>query len=225
MPSIENACSGTTEKPVTRSKLSRIRLYSEYFDSPAWRSSCPTTTSVGLLRELVGQRRDEGVHLVALVDQLHHVAAVGAHHAALVGHHDAREAAAQPVHRARGPAAPGRVVAVAADRADVVVALVHRGQQQVDVFGRVLQVGVERDDALAAAMLEAGQDGAVLAEVAVEQDHPRDIGPALELLGQQRRRAVAAAVVDEDDFVGDPQRIERRDRAAQRARASPASSL
>jgi hypothetical protein len=48
MPIIEKNCSGTSEKPVTRSKFRRIRLYSEYFDSPAERSSCSTTISVGL---------------------------------------------------------------------------------------------------------------------------------------------------------------------------------
>ena len=52
MPSIENSCSGTSEKLVIRSKFRRIRLYSEYFDSPAARSSCPTTTSAGLRAKL-----------------------------------------------------------------------------------------------------------------------------------------------------------------------------
>ena len=47
MPKSENSCSGTSEKPVTRSKLRRIRRYSEYFDSPAARSSCATSISVG----------------------------------------------------------------------------------------------------------------------------------------------------------------------------------
>ena len=39
IPIAENHCSGTTEKPVTRSKFKRTSLYSEYFDSPARRSS------------------------------------------------------------------------------------------------------------------------------------------------------------------------------------------
>lgn len=46
-PMNDSHCSGTTEKPVTRSKFSRIRLYSEYFDWPAKRSSCATSISVG----------------------------------------------------------------------------------------------------------------------------------------------------------------------------------
>ena len=52
MPSSENICSGTSEKPVIRSKFRRMRLYSEYFDSPAARSSCSTTISVGLRANL-----------------------------------------------------------------------------------------------------------------------------------------------------------------------------
>jgi len=44
----ENHCRGTIEKPVTRSKLRRIRPYSEYFDSPACRDSCATSISVGV---------------------------------------------------------------------------------------------------------------------------------------------------------------------------------
>ena len=49
MPNIENSCNGTIEKPVTRSKLRRISRYNEYFDSPAARASCATSTSVGWL--------------------------------------------------------------------------------------------------------------------------------------------------------------------------------
>ena len=46
---MENSCSGTTEKPVIRSKFRRIRLYSEYFDCPAWRSSWAIGTSIGFI--------------------------------------------------------------------------------------------------------------------------------------------------------------------------------
>jgi hypothetical protein len=47
VPIAENHCSGTIEKPVTRSKFRRISWYSEYFDSPAWRCSWPTSISTG----------------------------------------------------------------------------------------------------------------------------------------------------------------------------------
>ncbi len=48
-------------------------------------------------------------------------------------------------------APPPRVLARAAHAADVIVAGVHRGEQLADLLGRILQVGVERHDALAAA--------------------------------------------------------------------------
>ena len=72
-----------------------------------------------------------------------------------------------------------------------------------------MQVGIEGDNRLAADFAEAGHDRHVLAEVAVEQNHARDVGPALELFAQHRSGAVVAAVVDEDDFVAALERVER----------------
>ena len=99
-------------------------------------------------------------------------------------------------------AAERRVLALLARGPDVIVAPLHGREEVADFLGRILQIGVERDDAAAAAMLEAGHDRHVLAEIAAEQDHARDLGPALELLAQQSR-AVCAAIVDEYDFVAD----------------------
>ena len=48
MPNSENNCSGAMENPVIKSKLRRIKLYNEYFDSPAARSACATSISTGL---------------------------------------------------------------------------------------------------------------------------------------------------------------------------------
>ena len=48
-PITEKACSGASEKPVTRSKFSRTSLYSEYLVAPAVRISCATSISAGLL--------------------------------------------------------------------------------------------------------------------------------------------------------------------------------
>jgi hypothetical protein len=44
--------------------------------------------------------------------------------------------------------------------------------------------------------------------VGIEEDHAGHVGAALELLAQQRRGTVAAAIVDEDHFVAQAQRIE-----------------
>ena len=49
MPTMEKSCNGTTEKPVIKSKFRRIRLYKEYFDSPACRSSWAIGTSMGFI--------------------------------------------------------------------------------------------------------------------------------------------------------------------------------
>jgi hypothetical protein len=79
----------------------------------------------------------------------------------------------------------------------------------VDLFRRVLQVGVEGDDDVAAGLFEAGQDRHVLAVVAVEEHHAGHVRTLAVLLGQDRHRVVAAAVVDEDDFVGQAQLVHR----------------
>ena len=87
----------------------------------------------------------------------------------------------------RGGAPKPAVAPAPADGPDVVVAFVHFRQQACDLLGRVLQIRVEGDDARAAGVRQPRHDGHVLAEVAVEQDHPRDVGAALELFAQQRR--------------------------------------
>ena len=148
-------------------------------------------------RKGVGQCRDEGVHLLATVDRVDDAPVIGAEHAALIGHLDMGDALAQSVHRARGDMPPPAIAALLAYRADVIVAFVHLRQQQADVLGQVLQIGVQRDDALPPAMLESRHDCHVLAEIAIEQNHPRHIGTLLELLAQDRGRSVAAAVIDE----------------------------
>ena len=65
------------------------------------------------------------------------------------------------------------------------------GQQLRDLLRRVLEVGVQRHHDLAARHFEAGEDGGVLAVVAVERDHraPADRGAAM--LAQDLERAVA----------------------------------
>jgi hypothetical protein len=112
--------------------------------------------------------------------------------------------------RARGHSPPARILARAAHATDVVVACVHRFEQPADFLRRILQVGVQRHHAFAAHPLESGDDRHVLAVIGVEQHDPRHVRPRQELVFQQRCRAIAAAVVDEDHFVTDMQRVERR---------------
>ena len=63
----------------------------------------------------------------------------------------------------------------------------------------MLEIAVDRDDGLAGRVREAGRQRDVLAEVAREAD---DLDPRIlrGRRGEHAERAVAAAVVDEDDL-------------------------
>jgi hypothetical protein len=56
------------------------------------------------------------------------------------------------------------------------VAFAHLGDQLADFLRRILQVGVQGDDNVAAAVLEARHDGHVLAGVGGKQDDAGDVG-------------------------------------------------
>ena len=87
-----------------------------------------------------------------------------------------------------------------APSADHVVALVDRGEQARNFFGRILQVGVERHHDLAAALAKAGEYRGVLAEVARQFDHAHRAVCARGYLAQEVERLVGRAVVDEQHF-------------------------
>jgi len=182
------------EKPVIKSKLSWISLYSVLgFASEAFfvgdfylgRPVC----------ERIRERWNIGGRIARAVDGGNDIAAIGAQHAALVCHLDAGNAFAQPVHRARGIATKGAVLSHPADGSHVVVALVHLFEQIANLFRRILQVCVEGDNARTSAMLEASHDRHVLAVIAVEQNHPGDVRPPLELLAQDGGRPVTRTIV------------------------------
>ncbi len=145
----------------------------------------------------------------AAIDQFDHLARVRAEHAAVVRHLDARDRDRHAIHEPRCAAAEERVLPLLPHAANDIEAFVHLGQELADLLGRILQVGVERDDHVALDHGESGEDGRVLAEVAREfHDHdairvPRGLG------SQQVDRFVAAAVVHEDDLVGAAERVER----------------
>src|SRR5438477_9058747 len=158
----------------------------------------------------VSERRDKCADLARGGDGADDVAAVRAQHAALVGHLDAGNALAHAIHRLRGHVPPPRVLARAAYAADVIVPGIHGGDEFADLLRRILEVGIESDDTLAAAMLETGDDCEVLSIVGIEHDYPRHVGALQELILEHRRRPVAAAIVDEDDFVAPAELVERR---------------
>ena len=83
-------------------------------------------------------------------------------------------------------APPQRVLALLADGADVVVALIEHADQLADLLRRILQIRIQGDHVLAARVGESRHDGRVLAEVRMKQHHAR-------LLRAQLRIAGAAA--------------------------------
>ncbi len=83
--------------------------------------------------------------------------------------------------------------------ADHVVALLELGQKSRNLGRVVLEVAVEREDHVAPGGLERRREGGRLAEIAAKPDraHPR-IAPGQR--GQDGPRAVAAAIVDENEL-------------------------
>ena len=161
--------------------------------------------------EGIRQRRNEGAHFTRLVHQFDDPPRIRAQHATLIGHFDFGRALANAVEQFRRRTAPPGIPAPqVADGADVIKAFAVRGQQFVNLFGWILQISVKGHRHFATHMSEARHDGAVLAEVAREQRDAGFVRALLLLLKQQSRRAILAAVVDEDHLVGRAERIERR---------------
>ena len=164
------------------------------------------------LRRVAGvqitQRRNEGFDFHGGVHRVDHVAPIGAQHAALIGDAYRRRAVAQRVDGARECAARPVVLAAAAYRTDVIVPGAQRLDEARNLLRRVLQIRIHRDDGGALRALEAGHDGGVLAEVALQDDDARFRGAQRVLRPKDRHRAIPAAVVDEDAFIRDPEAIE-----------------
>ena len=106
------------------------------------------------------------------------------------------------VDQLRWPAAQRRVLAVVAHRRDDVITQFGLFDQPRNFFGRVLQVGIEGDDDIALALFETGHDRRVLAVVAVKDDGHHRAAFAGRGVFQDLCGVVAAAVVDQYDFVG-----------------------
>ena len=105
----------------------------------------------------------------------------------------------------RGLLQPCVAFALAAARVDDVVALAPCGNQQRNDLGRVLEVGVDHDDRVAARMIQPGCGGDLLAEVARQVDHA-DVGVGRAHCLDDSQCCVAASVVDVDRL---PRRIQR----------------
>ena len=119
-----------------------------------------------------------------MIDRVDDAAVIAAQHAALVRDADRGRALAQAVHQARGGLAPQHVLAAEADGAHVVRPGIHRRDQARDLLRRVLQVGIQRDDVSAARLRERGENRHVLAGIACQHHHARDVRPLLKLFAQ-----------------------------------------
>ena len=105
-------------------------------------------------------------------------------------------------------AARERVAPLRLPAGDQVEALVELREQPRDLGRIVLEVAVDRDDGLAARLVEAGHERRGLAEVAAKADDA-DVLLGVVQPRQRGERAVGGAVVDEDRLPGRVERLER----------------
>ena len=150
------------------------------------------------LGERVGERGHECRLLVAIDHRIDDVPAVRAQHASVIVHRHADDQRGHPVLQARSEFPVRLVMTFLAPSADDVVAFVDRGDQPRNFLRRILQVGVERDDDLAARLLEAREDRRMLSEVARQLDHPHAPLFARRDFAQYAERIVARSVVDKN---------------------------
>jgi hypothetical protein len=117
----------------------------------------------------------------------------------------------QPVERLGGGDLPGGLAAAReAAGVDHVVALAPFRHHVGDQLGRVLEVGVDQHDRVAARGIDAGGQGRLVAEIARQRDD-LDARVLRVEREQGRERAVAAPVVDEDQLEVQAERCERGD--------------
>ncbi|MPM63310.1 hypothetical protein SDC9_110190 [bioreactor metagenome] len=158
----------------------------------------------GVDGELLRERGDEGRRFLTVVDDVDDAPVIAAQHAAVVAYFKLRDAVGELVDELRGDLAEDRVPAADAVRADDVVPLVHLFDDVRYLRGRVLQVGVERDDLAAARVVEARHDRHVLSEIRAEVDHAHLRVKPVKVVKYPHRR-VAAAVVDENHLEASPE--------------------
>jgi hypothetical protein len=144
------------------------------------------------------QRRQEAVHALEELDAPQIVRADGSQGTSHVRDRLTRDEVAEAIGDARGDASYDPVAALLTHAADH-VRIVEGGEQQGDVRGIVLQVGIEGDCDVAAHAGEARREGRRLPVMPVEGDHA-NAGITLRELAHPRQAAVTAAVVHEEDL-------------------------
>ena len=142
-----------------------------------------------------------------LLDPRQRLGAKDAQRAGEVAHARGEEEPPPEVRECRGEAARGRIIAVRADAAGEVGSL-ERGEERRQLGRHTLEVGVEGRDEPAARGPEAGHERGGLPASPRQPERVQAVVRPGEP-GEERRRVVVAAVVDEDQLPGDPERVER----------------
>jgi hypothetical protein len=153
------------------------------------------------------EHRDEPVMFAEQPQLTYDVSAIRAERRADVVNRQSRQAPEQPVGGCGRPATVYAFLAIGPPAAHDVVAFFDLLEKSRDVFRKVLEVGVHRDDHRALGVFESHLQRRRLAIVAPER-HERDARiDERQLLGHGQR-LVAAAVIDQHELKGVP-RLER----------------
>jgi len=151
---------------------------------------------------LLGQYRNETVHLAVDFDRLDDLAAVGFQAAVEVVKPDSRHGAGRPVEKLAGPAFADRIVALLLPARNQIVSLFEDHPAQFgNLVGRILQVGVHRDDDLPFRSRKTAVQGRGFAVVTGEPDAPHRRILLFEGF-DDAPRIVGRTVVHQDNFVG-----------------------
>jgi hypothetical protein len=172
MPAIVTSCSGNIEKLVIRSKLSLMSWNMLYFDFPIITLPVRHRYLHRVCGEFLRERGNEGVRFLADVDDLDYPAAVSAQHAAVISRSSARRCGSSSCSLFWMPPCgrSGRAVrrGMCRPRRAPCPSLATRLGY---LFRWVLQVGVERDDNVAAHIFKSCHYRHVLSEISVEVDN------------------------------------------------------
>ena len=201
---------GASENPVIRLRLSFASPKRLYFDLPLGAIVVTDRDFRDALGERVGERGNERRLLVAIDHRIDDMPPIRAQHASVVVHRHADDQGGQPVVQARRVLSIRLIVTLLAPSADHVVAFIDRRDQPRDFFRRILQVRVERDDDVAARLLEAREDRRMLSEIARQLDHPHTPLFARRNFAQDAERIVVRSVIDKNRLPWTVQTVEHR---------------
>ena len=149
----------------------------------------------------IRQNRDKGTALMAVKHRVDNMAAIGAQHAAVIAHRFTGGALNQTIDHPGGAFTEPGILAILTHGTDNVVAFVGLLHQARDLFRRVLQVSIEGDDQVAGDVAKTRHNCRVLAVVAVQQYRNYMAAFGFSGFSQHSRRVIAAAIVDQQNFI------------------------